>query len=314
MNRHRVLVAIRLSKSARRELESMGIEIIDKDKCSQADLVVVSPAIPWDQVRQLLLCSNAKKLIIFGSGYDNIDLSWLKNKGICTWNLPDYISEAVAEHAIGLALALLRNIVRGDRFIREGKWGTTPVRELLGTSLVGLRAGIVGLGRIGVRIAKLLEAHGVEKPILYWSRRRKVEVEHILPLKYATLEEVFSKSKIVFISIALSRETEKLINKDLLALMDKGFIVNVARGKIIDEEALIWGLREGKIIGAALDVFWNEPLEKNNQLLMFENTVLTPHIAGYTRYAMEKTMEQLVKEIVNVVIKREKPKVTLVEC
>lgn len=314
MGRYRVLTAIRLSKSARKELESLGIEIIGKNTCSQADLVVVSPATPWSEVEQLLLCSGARNLIVFGSGYDNIDLDWLKSRGICTWNLPDYISEAVAEHAIGLALALLRNIVRGDRFVREGEWETTPARELLGTSLVGIRAGIIGLGRVGARIAKLLEAHGVERPILYWSRRRKVEVEHILPLKYATLEEVFSQSKIVFISTALSRETEGLVDRDLIALMDKGYIVNIARGKIIDEEALLWGLREGRLAGAALDVFWAEPLQKNSPLVEFENVILTPHIAGYTRYAMEKTMKQLVEEITRVLIEKKKPRYSLTRC
>ncbi len=286
------------------ELSRLGFKVYDyrgRGECDKADVVVVSPATPWTTVRELIECSGARFLAVLGSGVDNLDLDWLDSRGICVWNHPDYIADVVAEHAVGLALALLRNIVRGDRLVREGAWKGPAPRELLGTSLSGLRVGIVGLGRIGARLARLLLAFNVETPILYWSRRRKPEVERVLPLKFTGLEELFSSTNIVFITIALTSETRHLINWSLLSRLRGGFLINVSRGGVVDTNALVKALRDGVLAGAALDVFEEEPLPKDHPLTRMDNVVLTPHIGGYTRWSMEQTFKWILEEVVNVV-------------
>ncbi|MET1101894.1 MAG: 2-hydroxyacid dehydrogenase [Pyrodictiaceae archaeon] len=308
-----IITAIRLSKHARTRLRELGYTLIDYasgDECREARAVIVSPAIPWETTRHLLECSRARLLALFGSGTENLDLVWLEEHGVCAWSHPDYIADAVAEHAIALALVMLRRIIEADAMVRSGGWKEMPVRSLLGESLIGLRVGILGMGRIGARIARLAWAHGAATPILYWSRRPKPELERVLPLRYASLEEVFAKSRLVFVALPLTSETRGLVGKKLLSLMDKGYLVNVARGPIVDEESLKWALREGKLEAAALDVYWEEPYKPSKDLLESGRLVLTPHIAGYTRKAMEDTMSWLVDEL-DRVIKGGKPKYPL---
>ncbi len=243
--------------------------------------LIVTPRIPVRE--ELLRCGGRLRIVVtVSSGYDHIDLRAAERLGICVANTPDPIADAVAEHALGLALALLRNIVYGDRYIRSGNWGSGPApRAMLATMLKGKVAGILGMGRIGLRLARLLNAVGAGR-INYWSRRRKPEVETI-GARYVDLETLFRESDALFITIALTPETRHLVGEEKLRLMKKNAIlVNVSRGAVVDEQALVKALREGWIAGAALDVFEQEPLPPDHPLINMENVVLTPHIAGYT--------------------------------
>lgn len=278
-----------------------------------ADVLVVAPIHVVDEE----LISKAKKLkliVLHGSGYENIDLEACRRRNICVAYEPDAIAEAVAEHALGLTLTLLRNIVLGDRYIRNRVWGKGPApRELLGTSLYGKTVGIIGLGRIGASVARLFKHMGCK--VIYWSRRRKPEVEHALGIEYRELHELLGESDIVIISIALTKDTIGFIDYTKLSMMKKNSVlINVSRGKVIVEEDLIRALKEGLIKGAALDVFSKEPIDPDNPLINLDNVVLTPHIAGYTREAMIETSRRVAETIIKFIEENRKPLNPLTRC
>jgi glyoxylate reductase len=276
------------------------------EKLNEADAVVIPPYLKVDE--DLVKCGQRLKLIVVhGSGYENIDLEACNKHGICLSNSPDALADAVAEYAIAITLALLRNIVRGDIAVRKGKWFQGPApREFLSTSLRGKIIGIIGMGRIGSKTAALFKALGAE--VIYWSRRRKFEVEHSIDIKYVELDELLSSSDVIVLSMALTPETKGFLNKQKISKMSKKpYIVNVARGDLIVEEDLIEALKNGTIRGAALDVFEKEPIPPTHPLNQFPNVILTPHIAGYTIEAISETSINVAKTIIRFFIKRKPP-------
>ena len=250
--------------------------------------------------RELVDCArNLKVIVAHSSGVDHIDVGYAESKGICVANTPDMIAWSVAEHAVGSLIAFSRRIVEAHNYVKEGKWHGRPTpRELISTSLYGKTIGIIGMGRIGARIALILRP--LVDRILYWSRRRKPELEPSLRLEYRhNLEELLSESDVVFIAVSLTPETRGLIGKEELDFMKpNSILVNISRGQVIDEDALVEALRVKKIAGAVLDVFHEEPLPQNHPLLALDNVLLTPHIAGYTwesmRYTSMKAVEQAI--------------------
>ncbi len=252
---------------------------------SDADALVVTP---YQRVDEDLMV-NASRLsiiVIHGSGTDLVDLELACLKGICVANVADVVAEAVAEHVLALILSSIRNVVAGDKAVRRGEWveGMAP-RRFLGRSLKGVKVGIIGLGRVGTEVARLLKLLRAE--VLYWSRRRKKWLERELGIKYLDFTELLKSADAVVVAVALTPETKGLIgSRELSLLRDGALIVNVSRGGVIDENALIKELRSGRI-RAALDVFSKEPLPKNHPLTTLDNVILTPHIAGYTLEAVE---------------------------
>ncbi|MGC8975556.1 MAG: 2-hydroxyacid dehydrogenase, partial [Thermoprotei archaeon] len=237
-----------------------------------------------------------KLLFVHGSGLDRVDVIEASRRGVCVANAPDAIAQAVAEHALALVLAVMKNVVRGDRVVRSGGWGPDTQRGLVTTVLRGKKVGVVGLGRVGSEVAKLFRALGAE--VVYWSRSRKAEVEHALDVRYVEFEELLKSSDVVVVAVALTPETRGLISHKELSLMRPGAIlVNVSRGPVIDEEALVKALSEGRV-RAGLDVYSVEPLPKDSELVRLENVVLTPHIAGFAYEALRSTSEFVAKEIV----------------
>ena len=259
-------------------------------------VVVVVPPWQWFGSDLMDLAPNLKLLFVHGSGLDKVDVVEAGRRGLCVANAPDAIAQAVAEHALALVLAVMKNVVRGDRVVRSGGWGPDTQRSLLTTVLRGKRVGVVGLGRVGSEVAKLFRALRAE--VIYWSRSRKTEVEHALDVRYVDLEELLRSSDVVIITIALTPETKGLISHKELSLMKPGAIlINVSRGPVVDEEALIKALSEGRV-RAGLDVYSVEPLPKDSELLKLDNVVLTPHIAGFAYEALKGTSEFVAKEIV----------------
>ncbi len=324
MGKAKIVYALRVHRSGIELLRKKGYDVIVYNgryppkewlqrELVDADVLVVAPIHVVDE--EILRHADKLKLVMLhGSGYENIDLELCRSKGICVAYEPDAIAEAVAEHALGLTLALLRNIVVGDRYIRGKLWGKGPApRELLGTSLRNKTVGIIGLGRIGSSIARLFKYMGCN--VIYWSRRKKPEVEHALGIEYRELEELLRNSDIVIISIALTKDTMGLIDYSKISLMKKNAVlINVSRGKVIVEEDLIKALREGLIKGAALDVFEKEPIDPKNPLLSLDNVVLTPHIAGYTREAMIETSIRVAETIIKFMEERKRPLNPLTPC
>ena len=205
----------------------------------------------------------------YAVGLDNVDLEECERRGITVSNTPDVLTEATAEMTIALMLALTRRVVEGDRFLRRGEpWQWAPT-FMLGRGLAGMTLAIVGFGRIGQAVARLAEAHGMR-------------VVHSLPL-----DELLGSADVVSLHVPLTDETRHLIGERELGLMKPtAYLVNTSRGPVVDEAALARALGEGRIAGAALDVFEREP-DVEPGLLELENVVLVPHLASATHEARE---------------------------
>lgn len=210
----------------------------------------------------------------YGVGLDRLDLETIKRRGMVLTNTPD-INEPVADLAMALLLAVTRRVCEGDRFVRAGQWPRQGFP--LGVSLQGKTCGIVGLGRIGKSVAKRAEAFGMG--VAYYGPHAKPDV----PYRYFDdLEALARTADFLILALPGGEATRHIINADVLnALGPTGFLVNVARGSVVDESALIEVLQAGRIAGAGLDVFELEPLG-DSPLMGMENVVLLPHIASAT--------------------------------
>ena len=219
-----------------------------------------------------------KVIANYAVGFNNIDVDEATKRGIVVTNTPGVLTEAVAEHVIALTLAVSRRVVEGDRFVRAGKYHGWDPDLLIGRSLRGGVMGIVGLGRIGRWTARLSKAVGME--VMYNSHTRDEEFEVAEEAKYGSLSQVLERADVVSVSVPLCEETFHMIGKKELGLMKPtAFLINTARGEVVDEKALIWALDKKVIAGAALDVFEHEQ-NISKKLWKYPNVVLTPHIAG----------------------------------
>lgn len=243
-----------------------SFELVDSSQ--GADGVVVTPAIRVDAAfldeagAQLRIVAN------YAVGIDNVDLDAVREREVVVSNTPGVLTNATAEHAVALMLALLRRLVEGDRSLRRRdpwEWGPD---FMVGEGLEGKVVLVVGPGRIGRRVGELAEAHGATA--MYAGRD-------------ADLHELLGQADVVTLHCPLTPQTRHLVDAGALAAMKpSGILVNTARGAVVDEAALVEALRSGVIAGAALDVFEHEP-SVPHELLELENVVLTPHIASATR-------------------------------
>ncbi len=232
-----------------------------------------------------------------GVGVENIDVEAATERGIWVVNTPDANSLSVAEHFFGLALMLSKMLKKGDRAIREGRW---EVRyQYIGNELHGKTLGILGLGRIGKAIGRIGH-HGFGMKVLYYDVVRYKEVEKEVKAEKVSLEELLSRSDYVSINLPMLPSTKRLLGERELALMKpSATIINLARGPIWDEKALYTALRDGKIAGAASDVYEVEPAAKGHPLFELENFIGTPHMAAHTEEAL-KRMSQVAVDILRV--------------
>jgi hydroxypyruvate reductase len=208
-----------------------------------------------------------------GVGYETIDVAAARERGIVVTNTPDCTSDAVADMAMGLLLAVVRHITRGDRFVRAGRW-TTPQGYPMVEGLGGKRLGILGLGNIGREIARRAAAFKLD--IAYFSRTRR-DVPYVY---YTDLAKMAAEIDYLVVAAPANAATRHIVDAGVLrALGPKGVLVNIARGSLVDEAALIAALRDGVIAGAGLDVFENEP-SVPEALRALDNVVLTPHRGG----------------------------------
>lgn len=217
-------------------------------------------------------------------GFDQIDIFAALDKSVIVCNVPEVMAETVAQHAWAIILALSKEIVQGDRLLRGGGWP-----RLMGINLWGKTLGIVGLGRIGRRVA-LKGKHAFDMRILAYDPYVDAETAQMFSAELVDLPTLMAESDVVSIHCPLTKDTQGLIGeKELSRMKDTALLVNTARGKVIDEKALIQLLQVNKIRGAGLDVFEEEPAKPNNPLLRFENVVLTPHIASSTTATFNET-------------------------
>ncbi|MGI0019028.1 MAG: 2-hydroxyacid dehydrogenase [Nitrososphaera sp.] len=235
----------------------------------------------------------------YSTGFEHIDVAEATRRGIHVTYTSDILAEATADLTFALILACARNVVAGDAMVRKGKWrvGWAP-DLLLGQSVHGATFGIVGLGRIGSAVAR--RARGFDMKILYHNRGRNERAEAELGAQYRSLDGLLAESDFVSIHTAMNGASRQLINKDSLAKMKPtAFLINTARGAVVNERDLIAALKKKTIAGAGLDVFDKEPLPRASPLVRMKNVVLLPHIGSASRQTRSKMADVAVKSILD---------------
>jgi D-3-phosphoglycerate dehydrogenase len=241
--------------------------------------------------RVLASCPNLRLISVWGTGTDHIELAACRERGVHVASTPGVNAHAVAEHALALTLTLLRRIPASDRDLRAGGWARAPLVQLEGKTV-----GIVGTGAIGSRVLELLRPFGVE--LLATSARGDDPRAAALGARPVPIEALLAESDVVSLHLRLTPDTTRFLDRARLALMKPtAFLVNTARGALVDQAALVEALRLGRLAGAALDVFEEEPIRTGDPLLELPNVVLTPHVAGMTQEVIEAGLELAVRNI-----------------
>ena len=283
----KVLATRRYPGPAFDELDDVEVATLDEARPDVEALIVANEPVPLDRFPALRLVAN------FGVGYDRIDVTGCAAKGVTVTNTPGVLDAATADLAFGLMMAVRREIVVADRFVRSAGWSGSWSESGLAEELSGSTLGIVGLGRIGSALAR--RARGFDLRVLYTQRRR---TESELG-EFRELDELLAESDLVSLHAPLTPDTEGLIDARRLRLLrDGAVLVNTSRGEIVDERALVAELMSGRI-SAGLDVFAHEP-EVPAELLELPNVVLTPHIGSATRQTREAMTRLVVDNILAV--------------
>jgi phosphogluconate 2-dehydrogenase len=240
-----------------------------------------------------------------GVGYDAYNLQDLNRRGILLTNTPDVLTETTADTGFALIMAAARRIVELADYIKAGKWREGVSSACYGTDVYGKRLGVVGFGRIGQAVAR--RGHfGFGMKISYFNRSPKQEGEP-MNARFCSLDQLLGESDFVCVTIPLSADTRHLIGAREFALMRPGAIfVNIARGSVVDEKALIAALEQGKIRGAGLDVFEHEPLAADSPLLSMPNVVATPHVGSAT-FETRLAMAELALKNLDTGLRGERP-------
>ena len=303
----RVLVCDPIHREGIEKLEEAGFE------------VDVNPTISYEQLKEVVseydalivrsrtkvtreIMEAGKRLKTVGRagvGLDNIDTKIAEKKGIAVLNTPEAPAEAVAELTIGLILSLARNIPLADSTMKEGKW---IKKKLRGWQLRGKTLGTIGLGNVGLEVARLARAFGMK--ILITKRTPPAsEVLSELDGEFIPLKEMLPRSDVVTIHVPLTPQTHHMIGKEQIRLMRKGaYLINTSRGAIVDEKALVEALKSGKLGGAALDVYEEEP-PKNLTLIRMPNVVCTAHIGAQTEEAQKAAATLIAEKIIDSLMK-----------
>lgn len=231
------------------------------------------------------LLANAPNLKVVSNvsvGYNNFNTDDMKEKGVIGTHTPGVLNDTVADLIFGLILSTARKLPEMDRYVKEGRWNKSNESIIFAKDVHHATLGIIGMGRIGETVAKRA-IYGFDMDVIYYNRNRKIDTEKNLGVKYADLETLLKKSDFVLIMTALTDETYHMIDEEQFNLMKSDAIfINASRGATVNEKALIKALEEKKILGAGLDVFEKEPVEKNNPLLKMSNVVLLPHVGSAT--------------------------------
>ena len=270
--------------------------VIDKLRAvAEVDLYTGDVAIPPDELRarvagkDALIClltdavdrtvidaaPTLKAIATVAVGYNNIDVSYARSRGIVVTNTPDVLTESVADFTWSLILAITRRLSEGERLVRRGEWKGWALDLLLGTELRGKQLGLIGVGRIGRAVAARAAAFGMK--VAHTSRRDVADVGEAMQL-----DRLLLTSDIVSLHVPLTPETRHLIDKRALTRMKRSaYLINTSRGPVVDEAALAWALQHHLLAGAALDVYEHEPIV-HPDLLPLENVLLVPHLGSGT--------------------------------
>ncbi|MCS7116195.1 MAG: D-glycerate dehydrogenase [Nitrososphaerota archaeon] len=265
---------------------------------SDVDALLVTTNVERITKRLIDAAQRLKIIARHGVGYENVDVDAATQKGVWVTVTP-VLSETVADHVFALILCLSRNICKANDYIKSKKWLVRDPLIFMGSDVSNKTIGIIGLGRIGSCVAE--RAKGFNMNILYNDIVRKVELEEKLNLRFTTLEGLLSESDYVVVSLPLTQETIGFIGERELKLMKRtAFLINIARGAIVDHNALVRALKEGWIAGAGIDVFYKEPLPTDDPILELDNVILTPHIASNTIECRKRMSITAAEEILRV--------------
>ncbi len=242
------------------------------------DGVLATTRVPFDE-EVLAAAPRLRVVSNFGVGYDNVDVEAATRHGVLVCNTPGVLSDAVADLAMGLVIALARRLVDSERSVREGQWIRGAAQ--LGADLKGKTLGIIGLGRIGRGVARRAQPFGMQ--VCFHDQFREPGEEAAFCL-YCDLDDLLREADFVSLHVNLTDETRKLIGARELALMKPAaYLINTSRGQVIDQAALVEALQQKKIAGAALDVLEREPPSPDDPILQLPNVLLLPHIGSATR-------------------------------
>ncbi len=235
---------------------------------------------------------------VLATGYNVVDVEAARERGIPVSNVPEYATDAVAQHVFALILELANGVGEHDTAVKAGKWTAAPdfcfwQRPL--TELAGLALGIVGVGRIGMRVAELARAFGMS--VLAYSPSRRFP-PGTAAFEWAEIDEIFARADVVSLHCPQTEENAGFVDDVLIARMKPGaYLINTARGGLVDEAALAGALREGRLAGAAVDVASTEPIHPDNPLLAARNCLITPHIAWAALSARRRLMQITVANV-----------------
>ena len=278
----------RLSPGADREPQLAAIAPEIRAICTGGHTGVKTDAALIGRLPNLKIIGN------FGVGYDSVDVAAAARRGIVVTNTPDVLTEEVADTAMGLLLMAVRELSKAERWVREGHWASKGDYRLTPATLRDRSVGVVGLGRIGKAIAKRCEGFGL--PVSYFGRQEQSDVSHRY---YSDLIAMARDVDTLVAIVPGGRGTRHLVDAEVLrALGPRGILVNVARGSVVDEDALVRALRDGTILGAGLDVFADEP-RVPPALLEAENAVLIPHCGSATHHTRARMSRLVVDNLVS---------------
>jgi glyoxylate reductase len=304
----KILITRRLPSSVIQKLEA----------AADVDLYTGEAAIPPDELRARVADKDAlvclltdavdrsvidaapalKAIANVAVGYNNIDIAYAKARGIVVTNTPDVLTESVADFTWALILAITRRLSEGERLVRRGEWKGWALDLMLGTELRGKQLGLVGVGRIGRAVAARAGAFGMR--VAYTSRRETA----MAGAEAMPLDRLLLTSDIVSLHVPLTPETRSLIDKRALARMKRSaYLINTARGPVVDEAALAWALQHHLLAGAALDVYENEPAV-HPDLLTLENVLLVPHLGSGTTETRTAMADLAVENVLAVLAGR----------
>jgi glyoxylate reductase len=265
-------------------------ELIRRLEGTHALVSVLTDRVTADVLRA---ASSLKVVSNIAVGYDNIDVGAARELGVVVTNTPDVLTEATAELTWALILAVTRRIGEGDRLVRRGGWKGWALDFMLGMELRGKQLGVIGRGRIGRAVAAKAPAFGMHAVFATRGARSA-------DLPEMSIDELLLSSDVISIHTPMTKDNRHMIDRRALARMKRtAFLVNTARGPIVDEEALAWALEQRLIAGAALDVYENEP-EVLPALRQFENVVLAPHLGSATRETRTAMAELAVRNALAV--------------
>ena len=300
--RPRVLLTRRIPSSAFEKLEARcDVDLNDQGSLSPDELKARLAdkdgliCVVTDKITPDVIEAGGKLKVVanIAVGYDNIDVPAARSRGIVVTNTPDVLTEAVAEITWGLIFSITRRIVEGDRLVRRGAWKGWALDFMLGTELGGKQLGIIGRGRIGRAVAAKAPAFGMQ--VVFAARGGEKPGSGEM-----SLDELLVTSDVISIHAPMTAANRHLIDRKAFARMKRSaFLVNTARGPIVDEEGLAWALKERLIAGAALDVYEREP-EVTASLMELENVVLAPHLGSATHETRTAMADMAVRNAVAV--------------